>query len=202
MSPSSPLLERIRVSDSHIPMDQNDFDDELIKDAVPDDFEDELDHDVDQVTQSLITELERERDELKDQLMRSLADLQNLRKRFQGEREDIRRYATENLARDLIPVLDNFERTLAAIETGATLESLAEGVKLVDRQLRTALESVRLTRIHAVGMPFDPERHEAIATVAASNEVEENTIVDELEAGYQMAERVIRPARVRVARRS
>ncbi|MBX7134624.1 MAG: nucleotide exchange factor GrpE [Fimbriimonadaceae bacterium] len=186
----------------HIPMDQTDFDDDLIKDAAPDDFEDELDQDVDEVTQNLIAELERERDELKDQLMRSLADLQNLRKRFQAEREDIRRYATENLARDLLPVLDNFERTLAAVQSGATLESLSEGVKLVDRQLRTALESVRLTRIHAVGMPFDPERHEAIATVPATDDVVDNTVVDEVEAGYQMAERVIRPARVRVARKS
>jgi molecular chaperone GrpE len=182
------------------PYSETDFDDSLLKDAAVEEFEDELEDDVDQVANDLIIELERERDELKEQLLRSLADLQNLRKRFQQEKEDIRRFATEQLARDLIPVLDNFERTLAAAESGASLESLTEGVKLVDRQLRTALESVRLTRIPSVGVPFDPERHEAIGTVD-STEAEEGSVVEELEAGYQMADRTIRPARVRVARK-
>jgi len=155
---------------------------------------------VEEAEAQLIAELERERNELKDQLLRSLADLPNFRKRAQAEKDDIRRYATEELARNLLPVLDNFERTLAAADAGASQESLREGVQLVDRQLRSALEGVRLTRIHAVGMPFDPERHEAVATVDDPS-VPDGTVVDEIEAGYQMAERVIRPARVRVARK-
>lgn len=155
---------------------------------------------IEEAESHLIAELERERNELKDQLLRSLADLQNFRKRAQAEKEDIRRYATEELARNLLPVLDNFERTLAAADAGASAESLREGVSLVDRMLRQALESVRLTRIHAVGMPFDPERHEAVAIVD-DPELPEGTVVDEVEAGYQMAERVIRPARVRVSRK-
>lgn len=155
---------------------------------------------VHEVEADLIAELERERKELRDQLLRSLADLQNFRKRAQAEKDDLRRYATEELVRNLLPVLDNFERTLAAADSGATAESLREGVQMVERQLRSALEAVRLTRIHAVGMPFDPERHEAVATVD-DPQVEEGTVVDEVEPGYQMAERVIRPARVRVARK-
>lgn len=163
--------------------------------------QDELDEATEELTHNLIAELERERDELKDQLLRSLADLQNFRKRAAAEREDTRRYATEQLVRELLPVLDNFERTLAAAEAGADLAAVVEGVKLVERQLRMALESARVSRIQALGMPFDPERHEAIGTVPDSDEPD-GTVVDEIEAGYQMAERVVRPARVRVARKA
>lgn len=147
-----------------------------------------------------MAELARERDEYKDQFLRTLAEFQNFRRRAVQEREDLRRFATEELVRTLIPVLDNFDRTIAAFDQGATMEAILEGVKAIDRQLRAALEGVNVKRLNAVGMAFDPEHHEAIASVA-SGDYPEETVVEELEPGYKMGERVIRPARVKVAKK-
>jgi molecular chaperone GrpE len=140
----------------------------------------------------------QEREQLRDQLMRALADFQNFRKRALHERAELEKFATANLVRDLLPVLDNFERTLLAIEQGATLESLSEGVTAVEKQLRSVLENRQVKRIESVGMPFDPELHEALGT-DFTTEWDPDTVTTEIEPGYMMADRVIRPARVKVA---
>lgn len=139
-----------------------------------------------------------ERDQLRDQLVRSVADFQNFRKRIEAERVATRQFANERLVLDLLPVLDNFERTFAALQSGSSLESIMGGIQAVDRQLRAVLDSYNVTRIEAHGTAFDPEIHEAVAT-DASEEHPENTVIQELEPGYKMAEKVIRPARVRVS---
>jgi molecular chaperone GrpE len=141
-----------------------------------------------------------ERDQLKDQLLRTMADFQNFRRRQEDQRKQLEQFATERLVSALLPVLDNFERALASFETGATTESIVEGLNAVDRQFRQVLEGQNVTRIPAVGLPFDPEFHEALA-IETSQEHEDNTIISELEPGYKMGDKVIRPARVRVARK-
>ena len=148
----------------------------------------------------LLAKVTEERDSLRDQLLRTMADMQNFRKRTMAEKAQLQQFANEQLVRELLPVLDNFERTLAAVERGATIESLVEGVKMVDRQLRTVLESKQVTRIDASGAVFDPDLHEAIATYA-TDELPEGTITGEIEAGYKMSDRVIRPAKVQVAKK-
>jgi molecular chaperone GrpE len=147
-----------------------------------------------------LQQMQAERDALQDQLLRTVADMQNLRKRMQQESQQIRLFATEDLVRELLPVLDNFERTIAAGEQGASVATLLEGVRAVDRQLRNALERRNIKRIEAHGQAFDPDLHEAIAT-DESEDHPEGTVTLEIEPGYKMAERVIRPARVRVARK-
>jgi len=147
----------------------------------------------------LIQALAKERDQLKDQLLRSLADLKNVRRRHEEDRRAMSLYATEDLVRDLLPVMDNFERTLAALESGASPEAIAEGVQMVERQLRAALGQRHLVRIESVGKMFDPALHEALAHEEGSEHAP-GTITAEIEAGYRMGERVIRPARVRVAK--
>jgi len=141
-----------------------------------------------------------ERDHLRDQLMRSVADFQNFRKRSEADKIATRQFANEKLVLDLLPVLDNFERTFAALQSGSSLESIMGGIQAVERQLRSVLESHNVSRIPAHGEPFDPEFHEAVAT-DHSEEHPENTVLQELEPGYRMADRVIRPARVRVSKR-
>ncbi len=141
-----------------------------------------------------------ERDQLRDQLLRTMADFQNYRKRQEDQRKALESFATERLVTSLLPVLDNFERALASYEGGGSAEALVEGLKAVDRQLRQVLESQKVVRIPAVGQQFDPEVHEALVT-EASDEHEENTVIGELEAGYMMGEKVIRPARVRVSKK-
>ncbi len=140
-----------------------------------------------------------ERESLQSQLLRTVADMQNYKKRVELERQALRIRATEDLLRDLLPVLDSFERTVAAAESGASSESMAEGIKGVERLLRSALESRSLKRVPSMGQHFDPNVHEALAVVAESDQPE-GTIVEELEAGYTLGGQVIRPARVKVAK--
>lgn len=150
-------------------------------------------------TDQQINDLEIEIENLKQQLLRAYADLQNFRRQSAQRIEEVRLYANEDFMRVLLPTLDNFERTLAALKNGATLESLEEGVTMVYKNLVSNLTQFELTRIPAVGQHFDPLVHEAITTWE-SPEFENDTITDELEAGYKLKDRVIRPARVRVVR--
>ncbi len=147
-----------------------------------------------------IAQLTQERDELKEQLMRSLADFQNFRKRSEADKQAIRTFANEKFAYDLLPVLDNFDRALQAITPESTGESIRAGIEGVQKQLTTVLASQKLIRIPAVGLPFDPERHEAVVT-EASTDHPEMTVLEELESGFEMAGRVIRPARVKVSKK-
>ena len=151
----------------------------------------------------LAAEVERltaERKQLEEQLLRTMAEFQNFRKRKEQEAEQIRQFATEKLVTGLLPVLDNFERTIAALEAGAPVDKVVEGIRLIDRQLRSILEGQNVRRIDSHGKPFDPDFHEAIAA-EESHELPENTVVGEVEAGYRMADKVIRPARVRVSKK-
>ncbi|MEJ5171738.1 MAG: nucleotide exchange factor GrpE [Fimbriimonadales bacterium] len=141
----------------------------------------------------------QENQELKDQLLRTMADLQNVRKRHAQEKQALQKLAAEDLIVALLPVLDNFERTLSAIESGASVESIVEGIRAVDRQLRTVLEARHLVRIPSVGATFDESVHEAVV-LHPTDEVPDGTITDELEPGYRLGEKVIRPAKVRVAK--
>lgn len=145
-----------------------------------------------------IAELSAELDHLKDQNLRAVAEAQNVQRRLRQQMELDRKYAAEPLARELIPALDNLARSLAAAEKGASLEALLNGVRTVERQLLKALESAGVQRVSSVGQPFDPEIHEALATVE-TQEVPADTVTDELEAGYVLHDRLLRPARVRVS---
>lgn len=147
-----------------------------------------------------LEKLREDHEELQNQLLRTVADMQNMRKRFQQEAQQTRAFATEDLVRELLPVLDSFERTIESAEQGATLESVKEGIKAVDRQIRSALERRGVVRVKAQGQPFDPDVHEAIVT-EETDEHPEGTVTLELEAGYKIADKVIRPARVRVSKK-
>lgn len=147
-----------------------------------------------------IAELEAEVAGLRDQALRSVAEAQNVQKRARMQMDQERKFATEGLLRDLIPILDNFDRSLAAVEKGASLESVVGGLRTVDKQLRSVLERAGLKRVGSVGMAFDPAHHEAIVTHETEDHPED-TVLDEIEAGYVLHERVLRPARVRVSKR-
>lgn len=147
-----------------------------------------------------IQRLTDERDQLRDQVLRAMADFKNFRNRVDQEKANSLKFASERLAKDLLPVLDNFERTVAHLQKGATVESMLSGIGAVEKQLRSILESQGVRRIEAVGQPFDTDKHEALG-FEESAEIEEGHVAGEIEPGYTMHERVIRPARVRVAKR-
>ncbi len=148
----------------------------------------------------LIAQLTSERDALKDQLLRVMAEAQNIQRRMRQQRDAERKFASEGLVRDILPVLDNFERTLRAAEKSPSIEKLIDGVRAVEKQLRRALATAHVAKIEAVGVHFDPNKHEALA-VGTTDEAEEDTVLEEISAGYTLHDKVIRPARVKVAKR-
>jgi molecular chaperone GrpE len=143
-------------------------------------------------------ELKRQLEDKQDRLLRALAETENLRRRAQRDREDYVKYANETVLRDLIPVLDNFDRALAAARTAGESGTVVSGVELIQRELLRVLEKAGLSRYSAVGERFDPTRHEAIARVASAGSAPD-TVVHETAAGYLLNGRVLRPAMVAVA---
>lgn len=145
-----------------------------------------------------VEELRRQLEEKQDRLLRALAEMDNMRRRAQREREEYVRYATEALLRDLIPVLDNLDRALEAARSTTDVARVVEGVELIRRELLRVLERAGLTRYSAVGQAFDPARHEATARVISLDR-EPDTVVAEVVPGYLLHDRVLRPAQVAVA---
>lgn len=140
----------------------------------------------------------KEAEENRDRWIRSVADLENYKKRTLQERSNLLKYRNEELLRDLLPVLDNMERALAHCEETGRSDSLTEGVCLVVGMFREILERYGVKEIKAIGEPFDPHLHEAIARVPAENKPA-NLVVDELEKGYMYQDRLLRPAKVVVS---
>jgi molecular chaperone GrpE len=145
-----------------------------------------------------IAELEGMLEEYKNRLLRSQADFDNFRRRTQREKEELVKFASAELIIRLLPVLDNFERAIAAAKSSGDFEALAKGVDMIHRQLLQVLEQEGLKPMETVGQPFNPEFHEAVMRVE-SGEYEEGTVVEELQRGYMLKDRVIRPAMVKVS---
>jgi molecular chaperone GrpE len=135
--------------------------------------------------------------ERQGQYVRLAADFDNFRRRKAQELADRLRYGSEDAARALLPALDNLRRAVDHAPAG-TDDAFLEGVRMTVRQFEEALGSLGVTPIAAVGAPFDPSLHEAVAGVESA-EVEHDTVVDELQRGYRLHDRVIRPSVVRVA---
>jgi molecular chaperone GrpE len=145
-----------------------------------------------------IEALRRQLDDKQDRLLRALAETDNVRRRAQRDREDYTRFATESLLRDLVPVLDNFDRALTAAGAAQEASGVVAGVELIQREILKVLERHGLTRYSAIGQPFDPTRHEAVDRVVGAHHVP-NTVVRETAPGYTLHGRILRPALVAVA---
>lgn len=133
------------------------------------------------------------------QLQRLQAEFDNFRKRTQKEKEDLAQYAATRVVEAMLPIVDNFERALVSAETSKDFESFAQGVEMIYRQVYALLEKEGLKPIEAVGQPFDPNVHDAIMQVD-SDEQPENTVVEELQKGYYLKDKVLRPSMVKVSR--
>lgn len=141
---------------------------------------------------------------LKDQLLRAIAEGENLRRRAQRERDEAVKYAAAGLARDLLTVSDNLGRALDAVPAGggdAMTETLRAGVELVQRELSAAFEKHGIRRIEPLGERFDPHLHQAMFEVPGS-EYPSGTVAQVIQPGYVMGERLLRPALVGVAKGS
>ncbi len=138
-----------------------------------------------------------ERDEARDQLLRFRAEFDNYRKRMIREGEQIRKTAARNLIEDLLPVLDNLERALGHAADPVN-DPVLQGVDMVVKSLHEKLAGHGLERITALGQPFDPNIHEALAH-QASEEHPPDTVVAEYDRGYRLGDTVLRPAKVAVS---
>jgi molecular chaperone GrpE len=149
-------------------------------------------------------ELEAEIAQLKDQLLRALAETENLRRRGQREREETQRYAPAPLIRDLLGVADNLRRAIESVPGEAVagdeaLRALLDGVEMTERELKTIFERHDIVKIDPVGERLDPHRHEAMFEVPDPDSPE-GTIVQVVQVGYMLHDRLLRPARVGVAK--
>lgn len=164
----------------------------------------ELDPVVDQGLQR-IAALEKEVGDLKDQLLRTLADMENLRRRTAREIADARTYAVTNFARDIVGAADNLTRAITAVDAearasgGEAMIGLVEGVELTERELMKALEKHGVSKVDPQGEKFDPNFHQAMFEVADPS-VPTGTVVQVMQAGFKIGDRVLRPALVGVGR--
>lgn len=142
--------------------------------------------------------------DMRDRLLRTMADMENLRKRTEREKSDTARYAISNFARDVLTVGDNLRRTVEHVPADAAaedpaLKSFLDGVELTERELLNVLERHGVTRIDPIGARFDPNFHQAMYEVE-KKDVPEGTVVDVMQGGYTIGDRCLRPALVAVAK--
>lgn len=150
------------------------------------------------------TPLEDESADLKDKLLRALADTENLRRRSQKDLEDARKYAAVNFARDILSVADNLRRAIEALPeqdstAPNTLDGLIEGISLTEKELLSTLERHGIKKLDPLEQKFDPKMHEAMYEVPTTN-ADIGTIVQVVEVGYIIHDRLLRPAKVGVAK--
>lgn len=151
-------------------------------------------------TQNARAELEtvqKELAETKDQLLRKIADFDNYRKRMIKEKEELRQFANGDLLADLVQVLDDFERAIKSSEQARDYDALHTGIVMIESQFAQMLErKYHLKRFESVGAPFDPQLHEAISV--AGPQEGDTVVLEEYQRGYQLHDRVLRTAKVRV----
>ncbi len=155
----------------------------------------------DSEVKKLRQELDAKCEEVKvnyDRFVRQVAELENFKKRATREKDEAVRFANESLVRDLLPVIDNLERAVAHAQGGGNGKPLVEGVEMVLKGLLDVLAKHGVAQILAVGQPFDPEKHEAMAQVESENHAP-NTVIEEHHKGYLLKDRLLRPALVTVA---
>ena len=144
-----------------------------------------------------IEELRRERDALQDRLLRTAAEFDNYRKRVERDRRDVADLAVADAVQDLLPIIDNLER---ALQAAAEQDPLRKGVELIHRQMEDLLRKRGVRPIEALGADFDPNIHQAVAH-EESDTHREGEVMEELQRGYRLGDRLLRASMVKVARR-
>ena len=133
-----------------------------------------------------------------DQLLRLKADFENTKKRLERDKQEAIKFANERLLVEILPIVDNLDRAMASLSEGHDPEKVKEGLKIAQEELHQVLEQHGVEMVKSVGAEFDPKFHEAVAVVQTSDS-KDGTIVDEIQKGYLLNGRLIRPSRVRIA---
>lgn len=174
-------------------------DDSKPDDSKPDDSKQQNTPDENEVLKKRVEEYENEIAVLKDQMLRKQAEADNFRKRLLKDKEESIRYANTNLLNDLITIIDDFERAIQSSSSSKNFDSFYSGIKLIEKQFTGMLEKKwGLKRINSVGEEFDPKKHEAIG-MEESKKYKTQTVVEDYQKGYFLQDRILRPAKVKVA---
>ncbi|MGX7389578.1 nucleotide exchange factor GrpE [Dolosigranulum pigrum] len=149
--------------------------------------------------QSELVQLQADYDELSDRLIRTQAEMQNIQRRHKRDKEATLKFRAQALAKDIIPAIDNLERALQTEVDTTSAENFKKGVQMVLGSLQAALKQNNIEQVEALGKPFDPTVHEAVAQIPASDGQESGEVIEVLEKGYTLHDRVLRAAKVVVA---
>ncbi|KAB8126882.1 nucleotide exchange factor GrpE [Gracilibacillus oryzae] len=173
---------------------------EVVEDAEQDLVTDQEvinDNNESEVDQGIVEKLQEEKDQLQDRLLRVQAEYDNFRKRTKKEKEADLKYKSQSIVTELLPVMDNFERALQVEIEDPQAKSVVEGLEMVYRQFKTVMENEGVEEIATDNEMFDPHLHQAVMQVEEEG-YESNQIVETLQKGYQLKDKVIRPAMVKV----
>jgi molecular chaperone GrpE len=166
------------------------------------DIHDAVDLDAESNDEKRIADLQRELEEARQNVLYAQAETQNVRRRLEQEKQSAANYAATSFARDMLSVKDNLDRALAAVpeelRADERIKSLLTGIEATGREVDSVFKRNGITRIDAMGQPLDPNRHQAMMEVPS--DAEPGTIVQEMQAGYMIKDRLLRPALVGVAR--
>ena len=192
-------MKKVRDGDAHVvPIeDENEETSEARIEKSAEETQ-EADQDISRMQQEL-EEARSENAAAADMMLRLAAEMDNYKKRVVKERESLIKYGSQGIVQELLPILDNFERAIESAGKLRDFDSFLEGVVMIFKQMCDTLERKGVSRIDAVGETFDPNIHEAVVQVA-SQEYPENIIVEELQKGYMLHDRVIRPSMVAVSK--
>lgn len=146
----------------------------------------------------LVTEKPGKADEAKDQLLRLRADFENTKKRLERDKFEAIRFGNERLLSEILHVVDNFDRAMVSLSEGHDAEKVKQGLRLAQDELHKVLETHGVQIIPSVGLEFDPAVHEAVGVVE-SDEAKEGLVLDEVQKGYILNGRLLRPSKVRIA---
>ena len=195
------MSKKHKEAKEEIPKDEILEEDSVKEDAdAEDDISEEEAHKTEEEKyQDIISKLEFENSSLKDQILRKQAESDNYRKRILREKEDSIKYGNSNLLMDLITIIDDFERAIKSTKDSADAESFHSGIELIEKQFVSMLDrNWSLKRMIAVGEEFDPQLHEALG-MEESSEYDKQTVIEDYQSGYILHDRVLRPAKVKVA---
>ena len=179
------------------PVEEVAADNQVVEETLVEDMDALEDAQVEEVSE--VDELKIKLDEMEDKFLRVSAELANIVQRNRNERELIQKYRSQDLGKKLLPVIDNLERAIAAEVTDEQSNSLKKGVEMVLESLNVALKEEGIEEIPAKGEQFDPNIHQAVQIVPVSEGVEADTIVEVLQKGYKLQDRVLRASMVIVA---
>ena len=192
------------INESHESQDVDDSKEDNIDETISENNNEDVEFEEEGTKETEIDILKEEIKTLKEEKIRVLAEMENLRKRFEREKIDSIKYGSVNFARDILSPGDNLERALSAIneeeEHSQSIKNLIEGLLMVKKELSTALEKNGITKIDSLDKKFDPNLHQAMMEIE-NNDLDEGIVVQEIQTGYMMHDRLLRPAMVGVSKK-